>query len=343
MNVHRPDKTVARQYIFLSLIALCLIGAAHAAGQSGLNGVHPARRDDVTFGQSPESVYLFAYFKGNGEDGLHLARSDDGLVWRALNGDRSLLEPTVGKDRLMRDPHLSLGADGLFHLVWTSSWTDPVIGHATSRDLLHWSEQQGITPMTSEPAARNVWAPELFYDESAGRYLLFWATTIPGRFPATDESGDNGLNHRLYLTTTADFRAFTPTTLFYDGGFNVIDATIVKSGRRYLMFLKDETRHPTARKNLRYVVSRRAAGPYGQLSKVITGNYWAEGPTAIKIDNRWIVYFDKYQEHRYGAVASPDLRRWTDVSAQLKFPAGARHGTVIRVPTARIGELLKLE
>lgn len=28
-----------------------------------------------------DTVYLFSYFKNNGEDGLHLAYSNDGYVW----------------------------------------------------------------------------------------------------------------------------------------------------------------------------------------------------------------------------------------------------------------------
>ncbi|GAB5555483.1 MAG: hypothetical protein Sapg2KO_50740 [Saprospiraceae bacterium] len=49
-------------------------------------------------------IYLFSYFKGNGEDGLHLASSEDGLKWETLNDDKSFLEPNIGQDKLMRDP-----------------------------------------------------------------------------------------------------------------------------------------------------------------------------------------------------------------------------------------------
>jgi hypothetical protein len=123
----------------------------------------------------------------------------------------------------------------------------------------------------------------------------------------------------------------------------VIDATIVRDDRRYVMIFKDETRWPEAKKNLHYATSDRAAGPYGAASAPITGNYWAEGPTAIRIDGRWIVYFDKYREHRYGAVASTDWTNWEDISAQLQFPDGARHGTVLRVSRAALNELLNLK
>ena len=57
--------------------------------------------------------YLFTYFKGNGEDGLHLAYSKDGYKWIALKNDTSFLIPEVGKDKLMRDPCVIKGGDGL--------------------------------------------------------------------------------------------------------------------------------------------------------------------------------------------------------------------------------------
>jgi len=288
------------------------------------------------------AVYLFSYFKGNGEDGLHLAYSDDGLSWHQLNDGNSLLRPIVGKDKLMRDPNITLGPDGLFHLVWTSSWHEPLIGHATSKDLIHWPEQQSIAPMMNEPNVQNVWAPETFYDRETKQFLLFWATTIPRRFPETDKSGDNGLNHRIYLTTTKDFKNFTSTRLFFDPGFNVIDATIVRDGNRFIIFFKDETKQPVAQKNIHYAVAERATGPFIKVSPPITGKYWAEGPTVIKIGGRWIVYFDRYRDHRYGAVASTDLEHWEDISAQLQFPEGARHGTIFQVKQSVLAKLLKM-
>jgi hypothetical protein len=63
----------------------------------------------------------------------------------------------------------------------------------------------------------------------------------------------------------------------------------------------------------------------------ITGNYWAEGPTSIKINNKWIVYFDKYREHKYGAITSTDLINWTDVSDKISVPSGIRHGSILTV------------
>jgi hypothetical protein len=38
---------------------------------------------------SARTTYLFSYFTGNGEDGLHFAASQDGLVWTPVSGGRS--------------------------------------------------------------------------------------------------------------------------------------------------------------------------------------------------------------------------------------------------------------
>ncbi|KFC61077.1 alpha/beta hydrolase fold domain-containing protein [Flavobacterium gilvum] len=290
------------------------------------------------FIQIPDT-YLFAYFKGNGEDGLHLASSNDGYKWEALKKDASFLTPEVGKDKLMRDPCVIKGGDGLYHMVWTVSWTDKGIGYASSKDMIHWSKQEFLPVMSHENKTRNTWAPEITYDENSKTYMIYWASTIEGKFPETQSNEEKGYNHRIYYTTTKDFKKFKPTKLLYEPGFNVIDATIVKQGEGYTMYLKDETKVPV-QKNLKTAFSKNLTGPYTKASEPITGNYWAEGPTAIQINGEWIVYFDKYTQKKYGAVKQ-NSKGWEDISDQISFPAGTRHGTVIRVPAEVITNLKK--
>lgn len=284
-----------------------------------------------------EFVYLFSYFKGHG-DGLHLAISEDGFSWRALNNDQPFMTPEVGRERIIRDPFIWPAADGLFHVVWTSDWRGQAIGYTSSPDLLKWADQRLLDVMTHEPEAMNCWAPEIFFDEDNGSYLVYWASSIPGRFPDTDRDGDEGLNHRMYYTTTRDFRTFTRADLFYDPGFNVIDATLARKGRGYILFMKDETRNP-CQKNIRFAVSESIFGGFGRVSPPITGSYWAEGPSALEIDGGWIVYFDRYKENRIGAVTSANLEDWTDISDYVHFPRGAQHGSVVRIAYERVRHL----
>lgn len=275
------------------------------------------------------AVYLFSYFKNNGKDGLHLAYSHDGYKWAALNNDSSFLKPEVANDKLMRDPCIIKGADGLFHMVWTVSWNDKGIGYAKSKDLVHWSEQQFIPVMAHEDSARNCWAPEITYDKKKKQYLIYWATTIAGKYKI-DSFIENGYNHRMYYTTTKNFKTFSKTKLLYDKGFNVIDASIVADGNKYIMFLKDETRLPP-QKNIKIATSKKLSKGFSSPSAPITGNYWAEGPTTVKIGKTWIVYFDKYRDHQYGAIQSIDLKTWTDVSDKIVLPKGIRHGSIFVV------------
>jgi len=280
--------------------------------------------------QQEADVYLFSFFKGNGEKDLYLAASRDGFSWEALNNNQSFLKPQVGKDKLIRDPWIIKGGDGKFHMVWTVSWNEKGIGYANSTDLIHWSEQKYLPVMEHETEARNCWTPELFYDTDSKTYLLFWATTLPGRFPETDTLGDDGYNHRMYATTTKDFIDFSETKLFYEPSFNVIDATILKTKDTYRLFIKDETLLPEPKKNIRIATSDKLQTQWSPPSEPITQN-WVEGPTVMQFNDHWIVYFDRYTEGKMGAVRSSDLKTWTDISDQIQFPEGTRHGTIFKV------------
>lgn len=286
----------------------------------------------------PATCYLFSYFTSNGEDGLHLAWSRDGYKWEALNDGKSYLAPEVGESKLMRDPCLIQGPDGKFHMVWTTSWTGKTIGYANSPDLIHWSKQQAIPVMAGEPTAHNCWAPEIVWDAANQRYLIFWATTIPGKFPETASAADNSYNHRIYATTTKDFAAFTPTRLFYEPGFNVIDTTLFAANGRWHLILKDETATPP-KKNLRLAVGDRPEGPFQELSAPFTRD-WVEGPTALKVGAEYLVYFDAYRDRRYEAMRSRDLKTWEDVTAKMALPRGMKHGTALPVPAAVVQKLL---
>ena len=41
--------------------------------------------------------------------------------------------------------------------------------------------------------------------------------------------------------------------------------------------------------------------------------------------------FDKYTQHKFGEITSPDLVSWKDVSDNLIMPKGIRHGSVFSI------------
>lgn len=277
-----------------------------------------------------DSVYMFSYFINNGEDGLHLAYSNNGLKWEELHPGKSYLTPKLSPDKLMRDPCIIRGANNDFHMVWTVSWTQRSIGYAHSKDLINWSEQQIIPVMEHESRTRNTWAPEVTFDPINKDYIIYWSSTITGLYPETQAKEENGYNHRIYYTKTKDFKAFDQTKLLFEPGFNVIDATILSINGLWRMFIKDETIVPP-KKNIRMASATKIEGPYRNISAPFTGKYWAEGPTVTNINGEWYVYFDKYTENKFGAIKSTDLQNWKDISDKIDMPQNMRHGTIFKI------------
>lgn len=268
-------------------------------------------------------TFLFTSFHEPANEGLRLLYSPNGYQWKDLN--KVLLKPEVGTQKVMRDPSMVRGKDGTFHLVWTCSWKgDKGFGYANSKDLIHWSEQRFIPVMEHEAATVNVWAPEVFLDEETGQFVIIWASTIPHRFARGVEDEDN--NHRMYYTTTYDFKTFAPTQLFLDPAFSVIDAVIVKRKKEdYVLVLKDNTR---PNRNLKVAFGKRATGPYTNVSEPFTDPF-TEGPSVVKVKDKWLIYFDSYRTKTYEAVETKDFKSFR--KAKVSVPEGHKHGTILKV------------
>lgn len=296
-----------------------------------------------------KQAYVFTYFDNSRQDaGLFVAYSWDGYDWTAVNDGEPIMKPIVGKDRIMRDPSICQGPDGTFHLVWTISWNAQSIGYACSKDLIHWSEQKIIPVMEMFPSTRNTWAPELFYEASEDLFYIFWASTVPGN-PEVSTDGsisEDQYNHRIYCTTTRDFETFSPTRLYFNPSFNVIDACVMRVPKtgELLMALKNENLNPPE-KNIRLTRSRKMADGFPtEVSAPISGEEWAEGPTLIPIGDDILVYFDQFRKHKYGAALSHDGGcTWEDATDRISVPEGISHGTAIAVPERYVKALSKYD
>lgn len=283
-----------------------------------------------------KNIYMFTSFHEPADAGLRLLYSEDAYHWKDLN--HVFLKPTVGTQKVMRDPSIVRGPDGLFHLVWTCSWKgDKGFGYAASKDLIHWSEQRFIPVMEHESETVNVWAPELFYDDEEKQYIIIWASTIPYRFEKGVEEEKN--NHRMYYTTTKDFKNFTKAQLFLDPGFSVIDAVIVKrKPKDYVLVLKDNTR---PNRNLKVAFAEKALGPYRDVSQPFSGER-TEGPSVVKAGADYLIYFDSYGDKKYKAVRTQDFKQFKAIDDQVHIPEGHKHGTIFKA-SKRILKSLKKE
>lgn len=278
----------------------------------------------LTACQSSKEVYFFTSFHEPADRGLRMLYSFDGYKWSDL--DTVLLRPSVGNQKVMRDPSIVQGPDGTFHLVWTSSWRgDLGFGYASSKDLINWSEQKYISVMDFDTSTVNVWAPELYYENETNEYFILWASTIPYKFEKGVEEERN--NHRMYYTTTKDFINFSKTKLFLDPGFSVIDAVIVKRAPKdYVLVLKDNTR---PNRNLKVAFSDSPHGPWENISEPFSG-FLTEGPTVVKPANNWLIYYDAYGEKTYRASKTTDFISFEDANNEISIPEGHKHGTIFK-------------
>lgn len=259
---------------------------------------------------------LFAYFQEPAKSGVHFALSEDGYRFEPLKNGKPWIPPQHAGE-LMRDPFLTRGPDGEFHMVWTWEWRSQSIGYAHSKDLIHWSEQSQI-PLF--PAAKNVWAPEIYWDAGKASWLVIWSSVVEGR---------NDTN-RIYYAFTKDFRTFSKPEIFFDPGYQVIDATILQTKGKYWLIFKDERPEPL-HKEIKIAQGPSLQGPWAGISEGLTES-WSEGPSVLDLGERYVIYYDHYREpRRYEAIGSKDLKEWMPINELMSFPANCKHGSFLRI------------
>ncbi len=296
----------------------------------------PAAAQTATTSADEGEYYVSSSFHEPADEGLRFIYSRDGLHWDSIPG--TWLAPELG-DSIMRDPSIWRGEDGTYHLVWTIAWKgDTGIGYSSSTDLIHWTPQRRIPVMDSIRHTYSVWAPELFYDDTKGEYMIVFTAQVDDK-TSTGRRNEHGDYHRMYYVTTRDFVAFSEPRLLYDAGYSCIDGVIVKRGEGdYVLVAKDNRK---ANSNLRVAFSRRPEGPYTlPLSRPFTGIF-AEGPSVTKVGDTYYIYYDLYRRHIYGASTTKDFIHFTDVTSNAAFPAGHKHGTVFKAPVSTVEALIR--
>lgn len=270
-------------------------------------------------------------------ESLHLAWSRDGRHWAALNDNRPTL-PNVW----MRDPFINRGPDGWFHLVATGGKGPRNCLYVRSRDLITWDEPRTLPLMESVPEANNIWAPEWFFDEKSGEYLLIWSSSF-------EDAGWK--SSRLWYCRTSDFMSFSPPTVLFEPPYSVIDGTLIENDGTYYLLHKEEEFGVLRgeRRAIRLATASAPEGPYtvhdgplnrnesvgGQIVPVIT-----EGPAVMRDPQQdgWLLLYDFCMGNDYGVSSSPDLWKWRE-EVDVAFPANARHGSVITVTAQELARL----
>lgn len=274
------------------------------------------------------------------DDELHIALSKDGRHWTPLNDNKPIW------DQHMRDQFIHKCPDGTWRLVATGGGKDapdrkqfgPGCIYATSKDLVHWKFEKFLPLMKdvrndTGAMAKNIWAPEYFYDDVSKEYTLLWSSTF---------EHEGWQKSRIWYCKTKDWNTFTAAKVLYAPGYSVIDATLIKHSGTYYLFHKEEEFSPRTgeRRAIRVATSKNLEGPYivyqgtlnnGQVAPTIT-----EGPSVMADPikpNGWLLYYDYPMADNYGISSSPDLLHWT-IEKDVTLPPDARHGSLSRLTAA---------
>jgi hypothetical protein len=308
--------------------------------------------------------YLFAYFTGEGTaDGEQiryaLSRGNDPLHWRELNGGKPVLTSTIGEKGL-RDPFVIRSPKGdKFYAIATDlrmyknssgSW-DQVQRHGSksimvweSTDLVHWTDQRLVK--VSPDNAGNTWAPEAYWDDSLGEYVVFWASKL---YADDDPDHTGSTYNKMMYATTKDFRTFSEPKVWNDPGYSVIDSTVVKHKDTYYRYTKDERDPTSSSPCAKFITGEKSTSltstKYDFVADCIGNGAMdrGEGPTVFKsnTENKWYLFIDEYGGRGYIPFETTDLDsgKWTP-SKNYQLPASPRHGTVVPVTQAEYDRLL---
>jgi hypothetical protein len=317
------------------LIAACAVPSL--SQQPGAPGSGSPRTGLRPWGGGPDfgtrdsnTAYLFAYFKEPANQGIYLALSRDGIHYTPLNGGQPWVVPAQ-TDELMRDVYLTRGPDNRFHMVWTWNWRGNSLGYASSPDLLTWSAQKQVPIMQDFPQTNNVWAPEIYWDRAQSKWLIIWSSSMK----------DSETGHRIWSSLTPDFDTFSKPSVFFDPGYVVIDATIFHAAAGpYRLIFKQQSLDPLTFQE-RVATGPTLEGPWTDISGPINES-WSEGPSAIQVGNRYIVFYDHYRapRARYEAVATTDWKHWDDITAEISLPANSKHGSFLIITNEEAACLL---
>ncbi|TDC81340.1 beta-xylosidase [Micromonospora sp. KC606] len=317
---------------------------------------------------APYAGYAFSYFTGNSIAGEKIyfaaSKGNNALQWTELNGGQPKLESKFGTLGL-RDPFLIRSPEGdRFFLIATDlsigrngNWDvaqrqgSRYLEVWESTDLVNWSEQRHV--LVSPPTAGNTWAPEAYWDEARGEYLVFWASKL---YAESDPNHTGNTYNRMLAATTRDFVTFSPAKVWQDRGESRIDSTVIREGDTYYRFTKDEGAGGTGcsdiiqeKSSSLTAVDLPGKPAWSMLDSCIgrdAGTSAVEGPTVFKTNpgdtsgSQYYLFVDEYGGRGYIPLGTNDLENpdWK-VPASYRLPASPRHGTVIPVTKKELDAL----
>jgi hypothetical protein len=300
--------------------------------------------------------YFLGYFTGEGlADGeqlrFGLSTGNSALDWVGLGGGKPSLVSQLG-DQGLRDPFIIRSHDGdTFYMIatdlnWFNRNRDYQINDTQSievfesHDLVNWSPQRHVK--VAPDAAGNAFAPEAYWDDSIGAYVVFWAQAM---WQDTVNRTNPG-NQQMWYTTTRDFRTFAPPAVWQNPyPQSRIDTTVIKVGDWYYRFTKNEAGNAASDVFSEKNTNLRDANiaNWTPVAPAVGRSTWDpnqgyEGPLVFKANpgdtacpGQFYFWADRYTNGGgYQLSCSPDIEapKWTAKTPRFTSTGTVRHGTV---------------
>ena len=280
--------------------------------------------------------YLMVYHKDQ-DHGLHMAVSEDGYKWMALNDDKPVIAgDTIALQHGIRDPHIFRAPDGDFYMAmtdlhvygmrdgfrtteWERSGKDYGWGNnkglvlMKSHDLINWTRTNldfsalGVVDGNDWGEVGCVWAPELVWDYGQNQLMMHFTT----RF----RSGKNIICY-VYMDEAFTHMLTKPKLLFEapERKYDVIDSDIIKVGDTYHLFYVSHEFTATPR----HAYSKNITGPYKMDDTYFDGERQGhEAPNCWKRigEEKYVVMFDNYRckPMNFGFVETRDFFTYTPI------------------------------
>jgi hypothetical protein len=191
-------------------------------------------------------------------------------------------------------------------------------------------------------SAGNAFAPEAYWDDSIGAYVVFWAQAM---WQDTVNRTNPG-NQQMWYTTTRDFRTFAPPAVWQNPfPQSRIDTTVIKVGDWYYRFTKNETNSATSDVFSEKNTNLRDAdiSHWTPVAPSIGKNTWVasqgyEGPLVFRANpgdtacpQQFYFWADRYTNGGgYQLSCSPDIDavKWEAKTPRFTNTGTVRHGTV---------------
>ncbi len=274
--------------------------------------------------------FLFAGMQGTygtGNEGLVLARSDDGINWTY---QPSHLVPPAG--HVVRDPSIKRFGNG--YVLVTSNLTlifglgsTPTFDVYYSPDLFNWTlvASPDCSAITGSQTGAGAWAPDLFVDDDGSLHVVV-------SLSKTAATTLNGFATYELHPTSADLSTWSqPQPMTGTDAVNAIDGTVHKAAGVYTM---DYSLFVTGQRYIQTMTAPALLGPWTQEHVGDWTEVWGqgyEGPIVMDYpDGRRCVYLDNLG-NGYQVSCSTDLGRTWGAKQLVNLPGIGEHGSIIQL------------